>query len=245
MTQQTQAKPQGKYRSIIIDTVNSLQNDLYLDLINKKGNLNFDEWKDFAIEVFDLFNFIKDIPNCTLINVLGYEGSGKSFGVRSLNPLETMYMNCDNKDLPYFGWQAHYNKNNQNYSVVKSYDKVKGNINHAVKNRKGHLLIFTIHHIITDKKADGTERERMRTLGKMATKLNVDGVTNHVYYTDVDPHAPEPTNLEDNVKYFFKVHTSGSDTCRTPFGFWENDKIPNNYQLIVDRTLQSIGEKTS
>lgn len=197
-------------------------------------------WKDYGVEILDLFEFIKSLPDTTFILVLGFEGTGKSFGVKYLNPLETMYLNADNKPLTWFGARNNYpvDKSLKNYSVPVSYDNVKSNLTFAHKNRKNHLVVFVNAHIEVFKDAETSAyRHRLKVLGKMATKFNIDGATSHTYYTKVDPTLPK-----DEGRFSLLTENSGFNTCRSPEGYWDGP-IPNNYQKIVDRILEDLGIK--
>ena len=63
MTQEEIKESKGKpgYRTVVIDTINQIQNDLYVQLLNNKSKATFDDWKDFGIEILDLYSFIKSI----------------------------------------------------------------------------------------------------------------------------------------------------------------------------------------
>jgi len=230
-------KPVEKYQTVIVDTINQLQNNLYLKLLKDKGKASFDDWKDYGIEILDLYEFIKNLPDTTLIQVLGFEGTGKSFGTKFLDPSETMYFNIDNKPLTWFGARKMYPVNNSlnNYSVPTTYDKVKSNIMHAHSKRKNHLIVFMIGHIEVFKDAETlAHRHRLLVLGKMATKFNINGATSHTYYTQIDSTLPKEAG-----RYSFTTENSGFNTCRSPEGYWEG-KIDNNYQLIVDKILEDL-----
>ena len=49
------------------------------------------------------------------ICVMGESGSGKTTAMRTLNPEETYYIDCDGKGLSWKGWRSQYNTEKKNY----------------------------------------------------------------------------------------------------------------------------------
>lgn len=47
--------------------------------------------------------------------VMGESGSGKTTAMRTLNPDETYYIDCDGKGLSWKGWREQYNADRKNY----------------------------------------------------------------------------------------------------------------------------------
>lgn len=45
-----------------------------------------------------------------LIGIIGESGTGKSTSIRTLNPKETLIINCVGKPLPFKGWKSGYSK---------------------------------------------------------------------------------------------------------------------------------------
>lgn len=58
------------------------------------------------------------------IAVMGESGSGKTTSMRTLNPKETFYIDCDGKGLSWKGWRQQYNKDNANYHRTDNQDTV-------------------------------------------------------------------------------------------------------------------------
>lgn len=227
---------EGKYQTVIIDTANGLMNNLYLDLLRTKGKANFDEWRDFALDIIDLYDFLKRLP-CDLVQISGYEGTGKTMGGKYLDPETNAWQNADEKALSFYGANKMYPPDNsrKNYSQPRDFEKLKANITAINTNKKSKLIVFLLCHIEDYKSGDGEIHQRMKTLGKMATKFNVDGQTVHNYYTWVDPNKDDPAE-----RFKLRTHGTGYNTGRSPEGYWDyKDElfIPNNYQLIVDKIL--------
>lgn len=239
--------PEGKYQAVVLDTINALQNNLYNDMmLGKKGT--FDQWKDFGIEIYQLYDWIKNLKDVVLVQILGTEGTGKTVGSKFLDPLTTQYFNADGKPLSFFGAKKMYKdtvtpeERNAgrvpNIRVPRSYEDVKQWLKTIWEKRRGTLVVFVLGHIENYNLPQGGVGQRLKVLGKQATKLGIEGLNVvHTYYTKIDV-TYQPTDAQ---RYKLEPFNSGFNTARSPEGFWEGD-IPNNYQLILERILEDTGE---
>lgn len=79
----------------------------------------------------------------------------------------------------------------------------------------------------------GTELDplyRIWTTGKMLTsQINLDGLFSYIIYAEryID-------DVEGDVRYRFKTHTDGNDTCRSVAGCFESKYIEPNMKLVID-----------
>lgn len=92
------------------------------------------------------------------IVVMGESGSGKTTAMRTLNPDETYYIDCDGKGLSWKGWRNQYNAEKKNYyrtTVQDTIQKLMQNINDKAPNIHN-IVIDTINSVMI---AD--ERRRM------------------------------------------------------------------------------------
>jgi hypothetical protein len=232
--------PEGKYRTAILDTINGLQNRLYNRYLAEEGKANFDKWRDFGVEIFQLYDSIKALPDTVMVQILGYEGTGKTIGGSYLNPDTNAWANSDGKPLSFFGARAKYPTDNskKNYKEVTSYDEAWKMIKAIHEKRLGTFIVFTLGHIADYNSADG-QRQRLKVLGKQATNLGVEGLNFiHTYYTKVDANLP----ADDPKRYQLTTVNSGLNTARSPQGYWNTPTILNNYQTIVDKILLDYGE---
>ena len=92
------------------------------------------------------------------IVVMGESGSGKTTAMRTLNPEETYYIDCDGKGLSWKGWRQQYSVEKKNYyrtTVQDTILKLMENIDKKAPNVKN-IVIDTINSVMI---AD--ERRRM------------------------------------------------------------------------------------
>ena len=239
MTTETTEKPKEEkwIRNIVIDTLNGVQNDEFTELSKKP---NFDIWYDFGKDVLQLYLHLKTLPNVVLVQILGREGSGKTVGGMFLNPDETVWLNTDKKPLSFIGAKKMYpvDGSKKNYFTPNTYKQIETLITGASKKSKDPLIIYILGHI-EEFKSGVESRERLKVLGKMATKLNVEGGLIHTYYTDIDVSKQG----NDPSRYRLSTMNSGFNTARSPMGMWEESYIANNYQLITDKIVKEWSDQ--
>ena len=247
MTKEIALYPQGIYRTVVVDTINAFQNALYTEMMSgKKGT--FDAWRDFGIEVYQFYNWIKSLEDAVLVQILGTEGTGKTVGAKHLDPKSNVILNADNKPLSFFGAKKMYRTSItpeqqaqgliKNLTFPQDYEQAKAMISAIHAKRKGTFVVFILGHLENYNLPNGGVGQRLKVLGKQATKLGIEGLnTIHTYYTKIDSmYQPN-----DPQRYKLETFNSGSNTVRSPEGYWEGE-ILNNYQLIVNRILEDSGE---
>ena len=92
------------------------------------------------------------------IVIMGESGSGKTTAMRTLNPEETYYIDCDGKGLSWKGWREQYNAEKKNYTrtnVQETIEKIMENIDKKAPHIHN-IVIDTINSVMI---AD--ERRRM------------------------------------------------------------------------------------
>lgn len=231
------------YRSCIVDTINAPQNTL-LRTTNRNKSTTLNEWRDFGWEILDLFDNIKKLDDTLLVLVLGLEGSGKTVGGKYLDPSENAWINADNKPLSFFGARGMYPPDNskKNYSTADDYDGIFTAIKGMHAKRKGTFVVFVLGHIEMYKGSGDLIYERLKVLGKQATKLGIESLNSFsTLYTKVI----QGLAATDPKRYKLTTATTGFNTARTPEGYFPEAEIPNNYQLIVDKILEDYGELKS
>lgn len=230
-----------KYRGVIIDTINQMQQDKHTEVLTTKGKAAFDDWTDYSLDVLNLYKYVKNLAGDPIIvQVLGYEGSGKTCGVMGLNEHEFIYINSDKKPITFTDGKKRYPSDNskKNYSKISSFEDLKIVIKKAYdKKLDGPFLVFVLAHIEDYKSAEGVQRQRMKFLGKMASKNNIEGAVVHSYYTKIDPAYP----FDSSDRYRLETVNNGFNTARAPMGYFTEASIQNNFQNIVNKILEDYG----
>lgn len=228
------------YRTVVVDTINAAQNSLFRKT-NRDKSTTLNEWRDFGWEILDLFDKIKKLDDTLLILILGMEGTGKTVGGKYLDPDTTLWDNADNKPLSFFGARSMYPPDNskKNYSGADDYDSILTVIKAAHSKRKGTLIVFVLGHVEMYKGSGDLIYERLKVLGKQATKLGIESLNAFAtYYTKVQ----QGLAATDVNRYKLTTATTGFNTARTPEGYHAEAEIPNNLQAIVDKVLEDFGE---
>lgn len=78
------------------------------------------------------------------IVVAGESGSGKTTAMRTLNPDETYYIDCDGKGLSWRGWRDQYNPEKKNYIRTTEQAKIEA-IMKNISEKAPH-----VHNIVID-----------------------------------------------------------------------------------------------
>jgi len=77
------------------------------------------------------------------IAVMGESGSGKTTAMRTLDPKETYYIDCDGKGLSWKGWRQQYNKENVNYFRTDNQDSIVSLMN-RISEKKSEIKNIVI-----------------------------------------------------------------------------------------------------
>lgn len=88
----------------------------------------------------------------TAVAIVGISGSGKSTGIRTLDPASTFIINADKKSLPWKGWRSAYNIEAKNYLQSSDEDIVYKNLR-GVAESWSHIktiVIDTVNGIMID-----------------------------------------------------------------------------------------------
>lgn len=218
-------------RAICVDTLTQIQENQYM-LDSRKST--HDKWKDYATE---LYAFITELQNLgfEIILVLGPPGTGKSSGLSTMEPGTCIWYNVDKKNPVWTGGKEVFGKK---ISPVKNFhmlpttygdilSHVSGGIA-AGKFEEERYAILTGH---TENFKEGNiTRVRLKTLGNLANKMQVEGKMEIVLYS-----AVQISDLGD-PEYVFETQNNGYNTCRSPQGLFEGI-IPNDYQFVIDKLL--------
>lgn len=215
-------------KSVCIDTLTAIQSNEYMADKRKPGH---DQWKDYGGTIY---TFIADIQNLgfEIVMVLGEPGTGKSSGMRTLPHNTNVWYNTDNKNPVWTGGIQEYGKKTNPrapYHVIPNFytdilEHIKGGLskNMFAEDR----YAFITGHTETFKVGNET-KERLKVLGKVATKMQLEGKMETVLYSRVRKEG-------STIAFVLETQNDGYNTARSPMGMFENI-IDNDYNHIIQK----------
>lgn len=219
-----------KVRTICVDTLTGIQNELWMTSSKKPGH---DAWMDMGKDIWQLISDLQD-RGFEIILILGEPGVGKSTGMRTLPHDTNIWFNADNKNPIWVGGKAEYgtklNPRMPYHLVPKSYSDV---INHIDQGMKKDMFEEQRYAILTghteDYKSGIDNKKRLKILGKIGTKMQLEGRLETVMYAEVKKEG-------NKVHYLLTTENDGSNTARSPMGLFE-PVIENDYNFVIDKLL--------
>lgn len=220
-----------KIRTICIDTLTQIQENAYMMDKRKPGH---DKWKDYAQDIYSFMIQLQEL-GFELILIVGPPGVGKSSGMRNLPEKTNVWFNADNKNPVWIGGRDQYGKKNSPKSpyhvIPKTYDDI---INYLKKGIAAGAFetdryAFITGHTETYKEGVET-RIRLKTLGNLANKMQLEGKLETVMYANV-----ESENGKNH--YILETQNNGYNTARSPQGLFEG-KVDNDYNMIIEKLSQ-------
>jgi hypothetical protein len=216
-----------KISTVCIDTLTQIQENQFMLDKKKPGH---DKWKDYSQ---DIYKFILDLQDLgfEIALIVGPPGVGKSTGMRNLPSKTNIWYNADNKNPVWKGGRDEYGKKAapiEPYHVIpKSYKEIIEHIKEGLGREmfeEDRYAILTGH---TETYKEGIEsRIRLKTLGNLANKMQIEGKLEQVFYANVEKDG-------DDLNYILETQNSGYNTARSPMGLFEG-KIENDYNVIVE-----------
>lgn len=227
-TEQNTKKP--LLRTICVDTLTQIQENQFMLDKTKPGH---DKWKDYSQDIYAFMIALQTL-GFELILIIGPPGVGKSSGMRTLKPKTNMWFNADNKNPVWKGGKEEYGKkfkpNAPYHFIPKSYKEIVDTIKAAIANNmfeEDRYAIITGH---TENYKEGNDtRVRLKTLGNLANKMQIEGKLETVLYANVEMDGGSP-------KYILETQNNGFNTARSPQDLFEG-KIENDYQFIVESLM--------
>jgi hypothetical protein len=219
-----------KIRTICVDTLTGIQQEEYMNSKKKAGH---DDWMDFGK---DIYSFMTELQNLgfEVVLILGEPGTGKSSGMRTLKPNTNVWYNADNKNPVWVGGTQEYGKKTSprpNYHVIpKSYQEVIDHVKEGIKAGmfEDERIAFVTGHTETYKVGNET-KERLKTLGRIATKMQLEGKMETVLYSRVEMEGSKPN-------FLLETQNNGTNTARSHQNMFDG-KIPNDYNFILEKLL--------
>lgn len=230
-----------KIKTVVVDTLNAIQNNQYMGMLNRNTMVTRDKWKDFGVDIYAFM--VDDLQRLgfEVVLILGYEGSGKSYGLKFLEPGTNIWYNTDKKN-PTFK-DVEFNKEKfrakevygtktkpSPYMVLpKTYAEITAHLDsiHQQGLFAEDRVAFLIGHVEDYKSEGGEMRQRLKTLGGLASKMNIEGSVENCMYTKISV-------VGDNVSYKLDTQNNGSNTARSLEEAFSSRYIDNNYQEIYD-----------
>jgi|TARA_R100001377_G_scaffold85310_1_gene71506 hypothetical protein len=220
-----------KIRTICVDTLTGIQNEMYMTSSKKA---NHDKWKDYGQDIWKLISYFQE-KGFEIILILGEPGTGKSTGMRNLPSQTNIWFNADNKNPVWTGGKAEYGKKfnpTMPYHLIpKTYKDIRDHIDEVASRdmfEDEKFAILTGH--VEDYKTGADMKKRLKTLGNMATNMQIEGKLETVLYSDV-------IKEEGNTRYILYTENSGANTGRSPMGAFDA-VIDNDYQFLVERLME-------
>ncbi len=217
-------------RSICVDTLTALQTDSYMTDKRKPGH---DKWKDYGQEIYT-FMISLQRAGFEIVLILGEPGTGKSSGMRTLPTKSNIWYNADDKNPVWEGGKLEYGKKTAPISpyhvIPKSYAEISAHVNYGLTNGmfEQDRYAFLTGHTETYKKGNET-LERLKTLGAVATKMQLEGKMETVLYSRVEMTDGKPS-------YVLETQNDGFNTARSHQNMFEG-RIPNDYNFIIEKLL--------
>lgn len=218
-----------KIRTITIDTLTGIMNEMYMTDSKKATH---DKWADYGKGVWQL---ISDLQNLgfEIILILGEPGTGKSSGMRTLPSKTNIWFNADNKNPVWAGGKEEYGKKTspkEPYHIIpKTYadiiNHIKGGLNAGMFEEDRYAILTG--HTEDYKTGKGEVKRRLKILGNLATKMQLEGRLETVLYSDVIKDGGE-------TEYVFYTENDGFNTARSPMDLFE-PIIPNDYNFIIEK----------
>ena len=220
-----------KIRTITIDTLTQIQENEYM---YDKSRPGMDKWKDYSVS---LYTFMSELQRMgfELILVLGPPGTGKSSGMRTLPSKTNIWYNIDNKNPVWIGGKEEYGKKNSPIAPYHVIPYTYADIINHIKSglEKGMFeeerFAFLTGHIENFKEGND-QRMRLKTLGQLNNKMQLEGKLETVLYSVVEKEGSD-------INYILETQNNGFNTARSPMGLFEG-KIPNDYGFIIEKLLQ-------
>ena len=219
-----------KVRTVCIDTLTGIQNEMYMTDSKKPGH---DKWMDMGKGIWQLISDLQD-RGFEIILILGEPGTGKSTGMRTLPHDTNIWFNADNKNPVWEGGKEEYGKKLNPrlpfHLVPKSY---KDSIDHIDLGLSKGMFEDERYAILTghteDYKTGLDNKKRLKTLGNLATKMQLEGRLETVLYSDVKREG-------DTTHYVLITENDGVNTARSPMGLFD-PVIENDYNFIIQKLL--------
>ena len=219
-----------KIRTVCVDTLTGIMNEMYMTSLKKPTH---DKWAGWGKGVWQLISALQDL-GFEIVLILGEPGTGKSTGMRTLPPDTNIWFNADNKNPVWQGGKQEYGKKvnpRMPYHLVpKTYkdiiDHISGGISKGMFEEERYAIL-TGH--TEDYKTGNLSKRRLKILGNLGTKMQLEGRLETVLYSNVIKEGAE-------TKYVLETENDGFNTARSPMGAFE-PVIDNDYNEVIQKLI--------
>jgi len=219
-----------KVRTICVDTLTGIQNELWMTDSKKASH---DKWADMGKGIWQLISDLQD-RGFEIILILGSPGTGKSTGMRTLPHDTNIWFNADNKNPVWEGGKEEYGKKLNPrlpfHLIPKSYKDIIDHIDLGLSKNMfedDRYAILTGH--TEDYKSGNENFKRLKVLGNLATKMQLEGRLETVLYSNVRRDG-------NKTEYVLETENDGLNTARSPMGLFE-PVIDNDYHAVISKLL--------
>ena len=219
-----------KVRTICVDTLTGIQNELWMTDSKKASH---DKWADMGKGIWQLISDLQD-RGFEIILILGSPGTGKSTGMRTLPHDTNIWFNADNKNPVWEGGKEEYGKKLNPrlpfHLIPKSYKDIIDHIDLGLSKdmfEDDRYAILTGH--TEDYKSGNENFKRLKVLGNLATKMQLEGRLETVLYSNVRRDG-------NKTEYVLETENDGLNTARSPMGLFE-PVIDNDYHAVISKLL--------
>lgn len=169
-----------------------------------------------------------------IVLILGEPGTGKSSGMATLDHNSNIWYNADRKNPVWSGGKDEYGRKSTPrapyHFIPNTYKDIISHIKGGIE--KGMFsedrFAFITGHTETYKVGHDT-KERLKILGKLGTKMQLEGKMETVLYSRVEMESGKP-------EYILETQNNGFNTARSPQGLFEG-KVPNDYKAILEKLI--------
>ena len=133
-------------------------------------------------------------------------------------------------DLQYMSSFEYFDRANE-----KGYDKftqIAANLAQVAKlpkDLRDDLYVFFLTHSEDATDINGNRRVKAKTIGKMIDNtMTLEGLFSIVLFGKVIKQE------DGTLEYVFETQNNGENTCKSPMGMFEENKIPNDLQYVKD-----------
>lgn len=220
-------------RSVVIDTLTAIQQDQWMTDSKKPGH---DQWMDYGQAIYTFCLSLMD-QGFEIIIILGEPGTGKSSGMRTLVHDTNIWYNADAKNPVWTGGLVEYGRKNNPrprfHVIPRTYNEITNHIQMGLDSGGFEEVRFAFLLGHTEQYKSGNDtKERLKTLGKVATKMQIEGKMETVMYSKVEMRAGTPD-------FILETQNNGFNTARSHMGMFEG-KIPNDYNFIIQKLLGGV-----